>query len=761
MYKYLICITVLQLGLSCNRQVPIEMGLIPQPSFIVYEKGSFEINDQTVIVIDESTDLKQIADELSSFIQTNFQLNLKRTSKNQANSIQLVKTDGEGKKGAYNLVVAKDGVMIEGKSYQGIFYGFQSLKQMLSPKRSISFPLVNFVRIKDAPQFEWRGMMLDVSRHFFPKDSVKKVIDILAMHKMNKLHFHLTDGVGWRIQIDAYPELTKRGAWRKVPKKGKKPWEDYTSCYEDSEEEVYGGYYTKEDIKELVQYASSRYIDIIPEIEMPGHSEAALQCYPEYTCKGAESSGVYCAGNEDTFKFLENILGEVIDLFPYEYVHIGGDEVNKQNWLQCSDCKKRMKKEKLHDGEELQSYFVKRIEKFIHSKNKKLIAWDEILEGGLPERAAVMSWRGMDYGIKAANEGHNVVMSPGYPLYFDHYQGKSELEPSAWGGYNNLLKVYDFDPLPAGVDEDKRQYVLGAQANLWTEQIPSLEHVQYMIFPRLCALSEALWTSPDKKDRNYFVEKMDFYFDRLSELGYNYAGSSMSPEYEVTYNKTSKNFDLELRNELGAYEIRYTLDGSKPNPNSTLYTKEISYSSAIHLNAQCFRNDIPVGFPLIKQFSTGFGDRCKIKYENDYYVGYSGGGDRALFNNKFGTNRGDDINWQGVQQKDFNVSIDLGEPMKLSYVALNYFQHIGATSVMLPTEVTFSVSKDGITYETILQEQIPTTQNRDPIIKRIEVEFEKRELTYIKIDSKNRGALPEWHIREGDAWIFVDEVSIK
>ena len=494
---------------------------------------------------------------------------------------------------------------------------------------------------------------------------------------------------------------------------------------------------------------------------MPGHSEAVLQCYPQYSCDGIGKSGVYCAGNDGTFEFLQNVIDEVVELFPNEYLHIGGDEVGKDSWLECDKCKKRMQEENLEDAKELQSYFVKRMEKYIHSKNKKLIGWDEIMEGGLPERATVMSWRGVLGGIEAANAGYDVVMSPGDPLYFDHSQGKSEYEPPSWGGYNNVLKVYDFDPIPTDIELDKRHHILGGQANLWTEQIKSLSHIQYMMLPRISALSEALWTKSDKKNKDYFINKLDFHFDRLEELGYNFAGSSLSPEYDVSYDKASKEFSLSLKNELGLYDIRYTLNGSVPTINSELYTEPITYDSSIDLNAQCFRKGKPIGFPLIKMFSTGFGDQCKVFYTNAYNDTYSGGGDKALFDNKFAIARGDDPSWQGIPEKDFEVLIDLGGSNELSYIGLNFFQDIGATSVMLPTQIHISVSEDGENYKTVLDESIGTLEKREPIIKHVASNFEKQLVSYIKIVAKNRVMLPEWHLRQGQAWLFVDEVSVK
>jgi hexosaminidase len=758
--RFLVSILIVVFA-SCKEALkPVEVGVIPQPNSIELQSGAFEIDESTVVYTGSSKDEKNMAFELTNFFSNQFDLKLATSNEARSNGIQLKKTNGAGKSGSYELNISSQGVVIEGSTYQGIFYGVQTLKQLLTPSTKIKKPVLQYSSIEDAPEFGWRGMMLDVSRHFMSKDSIKKVIDILAMHKMNKFHWHLVDGIGWRIEIDKYPELTKRGAWRKV-KQDKKPWEDYESTYQNGEGEIYGGFYTKADIKEIVAYASSKYIDVIPEIEMPGHSDAATQCYPELLCKDAKGGGVYCAGNDHSYDFLENILSEVIELFPYEYLHIGGDEVGKDSWLNCSLCKGRMKKEGLQDGNELQSYFVKRMEAFIYSKGRKLMGWDEILEGGLPARASVMSWRGMAGGIEASNEGHDVVMSPGSPCYFDHSQGKSEFEPPSWGGYNNLLKVYDFNPVPEDIKPEMAHHILGGQANLWTEQIPTLAHAQYMMLPRISALAEALWTMPSQKDKKLFVKKIDEHFDRLSELGYSYASSSLSPDYNVEYNKGTESFSLELANELNLHEIRYTIDGIMPDMSSTLYTDPIVYSTPIDLYAQAFRNGVKVGFPLMKQFSTQFSAKCGIDYKYPYNESYSGGGDRALFDNKFATARGDDPNWQGIKKTDFNVTIDLGDVTTLSNISLNFFQHIAATSVMLPTNIVIQVSEDGEEYSEVLNKRLETIESRDPIIRLMESKFAEQKVGWIKIEATNRGKLPEWHIRQGDAWVFVDEVSIK
>ena len=754
----LVLLLLLGLCLSCNEEIR-QYSIIPQPVSISYQEGTIDLADLGGIIGPDTHQGKRIVNDLNTFLIKYYDLHLNDHKTRTGPVIRMEISKEEGKPGAYELVVSEEGINIQSSSYQGLFYGVETLKQML-PVQAVQPIALNFAKIRDEPQFGWRGMMLDVSRHFFSKDSVKKVIDILAMHKLNKFHWHLVDGIGWRIEIDQYPELTNRGAWRKV-KPGLKPWEDFELSSQNVDEKVYGGYYTKEEIREIVDYAASKYIDVIPEIEMPGHSEAALLCYPELICKGTDKSGVYCAGNDKCFEFLEGILNEVIELFPYEYIHIGGDEVGKETWLNCQRCRQRMADHSLNNGEELQSYFIKRIEKFIHGKGKKLIGWDEILEGGLPERATVMSWRGMTGGIEAVHQGHEVVMSPGSPCYFDHCQGKSEYEPPSWGGYNNLLKVYNFDPVPGSLPDGQKQLILGAQANLWTEQIKTQSHLEYMMLPRLAGLAEALWTNRESKQQGRFIQNMDQQFDRYQMLNFNYAESAMTPDYQVKFIEDQQQFELSLFNELSMYDIRYTLDGKKPSPESPLYTKVIRFDKPIDLNAQCFRRNQPVGFPLIKQFSTGFGDRCQIEYNYPYNETYSGGGDRALIDQKFAIARGDDERWQGFKSTDFDVRIDLGAKEEISQVGLHFFQHIGATSVMLPTEVKIFVSADGQNFIEVLKKELPTDQSRDPIIKKIVARFDKQAIKWIKIQAKNRAILPEWHLRKGDAWIFVDEIMIK
>ena len=382
------------------------------------------------------------------------------------------------------------------------------------------------VEIQDEPRYPYRGMMLDVGRYFFPPEFVKRFIDLMALHKMNYFHWHLTEDQGWRIQINKYPRLTEIGAFRDESVVGH--LRDKPLKFDGQR---YGGFYTQEEIREVVEYAKARHITVIPEIEMPGHSLGALASYPELGCTGGPyevakrwgvQDDVYCAGKEETFQFLEDVLTEVMDLFPGKYIHIGGDESPKIRWEECPHCQARIKEEGLKDEHELQSYFIKRIEKFLNENNRKLIGWDEILEGGLAPEATVMSWRGTEGGIKAAKELHDVIMTPTTYCYLDYYQGPREDEPLAIGGFLPLSKVYSYDPTPAELNEIESKHILGVQGNVWTEYIKTAEYAEYMTFPRACAIAEIGWSQKDAKNYEDFLHRLDIHLKRLTIMGVNY-----------------------------------------------------------------------------------------------------------------------------------------------------------------------------------------------------------------------------------------------
>lgn len=570
---------------------PSNLAIIPRPEKVLRRPGVFRIRPQTRVLFDPSEAATvAIAEELASRLRqvTGFPVGLQgATGQKTEDAILFRKKStltGLGPEG-YLLSVTKKNVTIEALTPAGLFYGVQTLAQLLPPAWESRMPSsdivwqVPSVKIEDKPRFRWRGAHLDVGRHFFPVDSIKKYIDILARLKINTFHWHLTEDQGWRIEIKKYPRLTEVSAWRKETMDDSQP---------------HGGFYTQDEIREVVAYALKRHITIVPEIEMPGHCQAVLAAYPELSCSGGPfkvgtewgvSYDVYCAGNEKTFAFLEDVLGEVIELFPGEFVHIGGDEVPKLRWQNCVKCQNRIKEEGLADEAELQSYFIRRIERFLNAKGKRLIGWDEILEGGLAPNAAVMSWRGITGGIEAARSGHDVVMTPTSHCYFDYYQGKYD-EPKAIGGFLPMEKVYAYEPIPVELKPDEAKHVLGAQANVWTEYIPNFEQVEYMLLPRLLALSEVVWTRPELKDFNDFSRRLVHHYDRLAAMGVNFR---LPPPEGVGGRRINfAPFSLEIGLPFPGAEVRYTLDGSEPTRESPLYTRPIEIEHSTILKTRTF-----------------------------------------------------------------------------------------------------------------------------------------------------------------------------
>ena len=501
------------------------------------------------------------------------------------NGINLLIADEEvkglGTEG-YLLNITASGIEITANKPNGIFYGVQTLLQMLPPimmnssKQNYSLCEVRCAEIEDFPRFQWRGLLLDVSRHFFTIDEVKKMIDEMVMYKFNVLQLHLTDDQGWRVEIKALPELTKTGAWR-VPRTGL--WWDRKSP-EKGEKATYGGFYSQDEIKDLIKYAGERFVNILPEIEAPGHSMAAIASYPYLSSTGLKytvnpGSKFYtiednslCAGKESTYEYMDKVFTEVAEMFPFEYIHIGGDECYKGFWKKCPDCRKRMKDNGLKDENELQSYFVKRLEKILEAKGKKLIGWDEILEGGLAPNATVMSWRGMEGGISAAKAQHHVVMSPVDFAYIDYYQGDPAIEPPTFAMLR-LNKVYTFEPVPEGVDSS---FILGGQGNLWTESVPTFRHAEYMLWPRSFALSEVFWSPKNARDWTGFVHRTDVNLERLKLMDINFATSYRDAIIQPSKDEKG-NLLIELDTEIDGIELFYTFDNTYPDHHSPLYKK--------------------------------------------------------------------------------------------------------------------------------------------------------------------------------------------
>ena len=576
------------------------ISIIPEPQQMKVMPGCFTINSNTRIYVNnENQELKRLAITLSSILQesTGDIIYVENPRKRMPNNSIILSIDNAldtlGEEG-YLLDINAKKIILRAFNTNGIFYGIQTLYQLLpvepSEEGPVSLPQLN---IADKPRFGWRGLMLDVGRYFYPVSFIKKYINYMSMNKLNVFHWHLTEDAGWRIEIKKYPELTQIGAWRE------KTQLTHTPATFDNI--PHGGYYTQDEIRDVVSYARERYVTIIPEIEMPGHTMSSLAAYPELSCTGGpfkvpEEWGVirkdiYCAGNEQTFRFLEDVLSEVIGLFPGQYIHIGGDEAPKDRWKTCPKCQKRIHDEKLKDENELQSYFIRRIGKFLESKNKRMIGWDEILEGGLAPNATVMSWRGTKGGIAAANQNHDVIMSPNSHLYFDYYQGEDkELEPFAIGGNTPLAKVYTYEPLPRELAADKAKYIKGVEAAIWTQYVHSGEAVEYMTWPRATALAELAWTNPENKNWESFKQRMGTEYKRYEQHDINYAKTAFNVQQSIKIDSINNVASVKLWNSAYDTKIYYTLDGTEPTISSIAYNKKFWVNKSAIVKAASFLN---------------------------------------------------------------------------------------------------------------------------------------------------------------------------
>jgi hexosaminidase len=533
MRKFFVSLIITMVCLGIQAQTGPNFDLVPVPAQLKASPGQFTVNSNTQIVLNPvSPEMHNAVVILNDLLNRSAGYKLQITeSAVAANAIVCKINPAISNPEGYKLSVKTNRITLEAQTPQGIFYGIQTIRQLLPAQIERPFLsnvawTVPCVEIEDAPRFGYRGLMLDVSRHFMPKEFVMKFIDMLAYHKMNTFHWHLTDDQGWRIEIKEYPKLTQTGAFRNRTLEGhytipeKRKWDNTR----------YGGFYTQKDIKEVVAYAQKRFVTVIPEIEMPGHAIAALASYPELSCTGGpfEVEGLWGVFNdiyspkEETFTFLEKVLDEVADLFPSKYIHIGGDEAPKLRWENDAYCQELIKKEGLKDEHELQSYFIKRIEKVVESKGKRIIGWDEILEGGLAPNATVMSWQGESGGIEAAKQKHDVIMTPTTYVYLDYYQANPETEPLTIGGFLPLWKVYSYNPMPAALTADEAKHILGVQGNIWTEYIKTPEQAEYMAFPRGAAIAESGWSPDAKKNYTDFKERMIRQFKRYDGIGWNY-----------------------------------------------------------------------------------------------------------------------------------------------------------------------------------------------------------------------------------------------
>ena len=627
MKKIMIMVGLLMgLAFTSCEQPKETLSIIPVPLQAEIQGGAFTVNEQTKLWINAPESDKQILEEYLAASPLKL---IVATEMPKDNFIILNQTDevpdiksNEG----YVFVGMPKGVEIHAKTGAGLFYGVQTLLQMTKEANKVALG-----RIVDEPRFEYRGMMLDVSRHFFGLDFVKKQIDAMAYYKLNRLHIHLTDAAGWRIEIKKYPRLTNFAAWR-TGKDWKEWWNGDRKYVEEGSEGAVGGYFTQDQCREIVEYAKKHYITVIPEIEMPSHSEEVLTAYPELSCTHVPyKQADFCVGNEKTFEFLENVLLEVMEIFPSEYIHVGGDEASKKSWETCPLCQARMKKEGMKEIDELQSYLIKRMEKFLNKHGRNLLGWDEILEGGLAPNATVMSWRGVEGGLKAIEGGHRAIMSPGGYCYFDSYQDAPHTQPEAIGGYLPLKKVYSYDPIPETFTPEQAKLMYGVQANLWAEYIPTKEHMEYMIYPRILALAEVAWSAVANKNYEDFHGRALKAVEELRAKGYN---------------------PFDLKNEVG----------NRPGA------------------------DKPVE-------NLGLGKKVTYAEGTKYYSGYAAGGDDALVNGILGGWSYSDQLWQGFL-KGVDVTIDLEKETPIKEVNADFMQICGP-GVFMPKQVIVSISNDG------------------------------------------------------------------
>ncbi len=776
-YRFAYC---LFLFLSWNAAAQ-QASIIPQPARVEYpaQQGFYVLKPHARLFF-SVPGMANAAAFFNDYLGRLYAVRLdttQRRGKTPAITLSYSTKEPEGNE-AYRLNISASGITISGNSEAAVFYGIQSLIQLLPlpGKGPLALP---YISIADYPRFAYRGMHLDVGRHFFPVDFVKKYIDYIALHKMNYFHWHLTEDQGWRIEIKKYPLLTQTGAWRNGTIIGRYPGKGNDNLF-------YGGYYTQKEIKDVVAYAAKRYITVVPEIEMPGHSSAAIAAYPWLSCfpeeetqipgeasvksrsikgkKVQETWGVfddvYCAGKDSCYTFLENVLDEVMALFPSRYIHIGGDECPKGNWKRCPLCLKRMKDEGLRDEHELQSYFIQRIEKYVNSKGRQIIGWDEILEGGLAANATVMSWRGEAGGIAAAKENHFVIMTPGSHTYFDHSQTRNE-DSVTIGGYLPLEKVYSYEPIPTVLTPEQGNKILGIQANVWTEYMANTKKLEYMLFPRMSALSEVMWSPAGQKDYNEFKKRMTVQFDRYRAWDANYSKAFYELQRAVLPGGNSGGILWELKTTLPGAQVIYfenSLDsvaftGGKKYTGPVQVDHSGTWYALIQQNGQLFGK--PVSQPFFVNKATGKPISLTTK-PSDSYPGE--GGAAGLVNGILSQKGAGDPEWLEWEGSDMEAVIDLGKPQPVSSIACHVLE-IKGSRIYRPSYMEVFTSPDGISFQSVGK----SLECKNDTINMYKCVLGIPAVTtrYIKVVAKNAGTIPAGERGAGGpARLFVDEIEI-
>ncbi len=753
--------------LSCQPEIKIKpVQIIPQPNSIVErQEAPFILSKKSRIVIEDDSMLA-VANSLRRVLKIDLPIFVRtevKVGKGDFNFIYDSELDSIKPEG-YLLDISKDEVTVRARDAAGLFYAVETIRQLLPNEleiQSVQDIAIPSLQISDSPRFQWRGMHLDVSRHFMPLDFIKKYIDYLAMHKLNVFHWHLVDGIGWRIEIKSHPELTDIGAWR-VVKEGKRPWQDYEAWKEGDDRQKYGGYYTQEEIKEVVAYAKERYITVLPEIELPGHSEVVFECYPDLICKDSENnplnnSGVYCASNDKSYQLLEDVLNEVMDLFPSEYIHIGGDEVGKSNWTKCVNCQRLMKKN-AYTPNELQSHFVNHFDKYLKTNGRKLIGWHEILEGELSESATIMYWGGEKGVSSNVKKGHPVVLTTGSHLYFDHYQSLSKHEPKAFGGFSSLRKVYDYEPIPEGLEQEFIELILGVQANVWTEYMADPKHVEYMTIPRMAAVAEIAWQAKGTKDWSRFRIKMDEMINRYELLNINYAPSAFRPDIIFDINPVTKQLNVALETELIA-DIYYSVDGSEPSMSTSVkYSEPFLLDKSATIKAIAIKDGKAMGMSEVKEAILHKARGAKVILDPKPEGKYSAKGGFTLVDTDFGGDKWGNGKWLGTLSTDFTATMEFDQPIDISKIGYSCIEETAA-GIYFPAGLEIAVSKDGENFETVkvwnTDRNIPIESSSEIQNQIIELKFKTINCKYLRIKTKYQ------RVPQTGVFVFVDEIIVE
>ena len=759
---------------SCGSHDP-QIAIVPYPNHLEAGRGTYRVTDRPVTCdsrTDERTQRAVVGFAARLATVTGGTNPVTVADEVPASGIRFV-TDESLPAEGYELNVDGEGIEVRASQFPGFLYALQSFEQLLpaavygtepAPDAAWEVPCV---KIADAPRFAYRGMHLDVARHFFSVDEVKRYIDVMAIHKLNTLHWHLTDDQGWRIEIKRYPELTAVGSIRKATVV-RKEWGTYDGT-------PYGGFYTQDEIRDVVKYAADRGVTVIPEIDLPGHMLAALTAYPELGCTGGPyevwgrwgvADDVLCPGREKTFEFLEGVLTEVMELFPSEYIHIGGDECPKVRWEKCPRCQAKIRQLGLKDDGEhtaehyLQSYVTDRIGKFLAQHGRRIIGWDEILEGRAPSDAVVMSWRGSEGGIAAAKLGHDVIMTPNSHFYFDYYQSlDTDAEPFGIGGYIPMEQVYSYDPEFPELTPEQQRHILGVQANLWTEYVLSDEHLEYMLLPRLAALSEVQWCLPETKDWNRFIGS--FRMDKIySQLGYEFAKHifGVTASYAVDPEKGGVVMTLTTQ---GGAPIRYTLDGSDPTASSPLYKAPVTIGESCTFKAAALREGMQTPVYTRKfDFNKATGRRIALNAAPT--LKYTYGGASLLVDGYRGGPVYSNGAWIGFLNEPLDVTIDMQGAKPYSAVTVESLVEKGEW-VFPPSSVGVYLSDDGREFTEAALMSVPQETAGSPDgVKPFKVLFPETSARYLRVVARTVDPIPAWHGAAGQkAHMFVDEIIVE